>query len=198
MIAVGRPPSADTSPNNRSYSIPLDCSVGSQVPRRILEQVRAGVLDARCLGARQRVPTDEPLVVVDAVEHGPLDRADVADHAVARARKRLAHDAGQHPHGRAHEARLGARHRFGRPRRAALSMAPQLERALERARVGVVAAHLRPIDPRPRGQADRAPDQADAEKRDPGQGQAGVMARVSYRADSSLPTTAATRCTCST
>ena len=57
-----------------------------QVPGGVLEEIGAGVLDARRLRARQRVAADEARVV-DAPHERPLDRADVGHHAV-RPRRR--------------------------------------------------------------------------------------------------------------
>ena len=70
-----------------------------------------------------------------------------------------------------------------------------LERPLERARIGVPPGHDRALGAPPRGQADRASDQAHAEDGDPGHEVPGIVVQS---ADSSFPTVSATRCTCST
>ena len=57
-----------------------------QVPGGVGEQVGARVLDARGLGARQRVAADEARIV-DRAHHRALDRADVGDHAVRPGRR---------------------------------------------------------------------------------------------------------------
>ena len=118
-----------------------------QVPGRVLEQVGARVLDARRLRAGERMAADEPLRRrATPSTHEPLDRADVADDAVAAVRERLCRERRQRAHRRADEAHLGAvdrlRHRPGR----AVDRAP-LERARERARVRVVAGRPPPRPP---------------------------------------------------
>ena len=55
-----------------------------EVPGGALEEVLPGVLDARDLGARERVPADEALVLAGRADDGALGRADVRHGAVRR------------------------------------------------------------------------------------------------------------------
>ena len=65
------------------------CALGGrQVPGGAVEQVRARVLHARRLGARERVPADEALVGAGAGERRRLVEPTSRDHAVGRRRPR--------------------------------------------------------------------------------------------------------------
>ena len=95
-IAAGRAPSADISRYSRSYSRPLERSVG------VRYQVAPSNSSARAcstpsrLRAGQRMAADEPLVRRRArlrPPRRPLHGADVADDAVASVRERLARPA---------------------------------------------------------------------------------------------------------
>ena len=74
---------------------------GRQVPRRSLEQVRAGVFDPLGLGPRERVTADEALIGGGVREHA-LGGADIADDAVrAGGRKRRGDGCGKRADGAA-------------------------------------------------------------------------------------------------
>ena len=140
-----------------------------QVPGRALEEVLAGVLDARRLGARQRVAADEALVV-DRRDDRALRRADVGDDAVrpARAASTAPTVAGQRADRRGDERRVRAARApsasESRPRRRRRARAPRARRG-----VRVPAADVR-AEPLARGQPDRPADEPDAEDRDPSHG----------------------------
>ena len=94
-----------------------------------------------------------------------LGRADVGDHGgLAAAGERLGDQLGQRPDRRGAEDDGGIGDRLGDRARGAIERT-QLERPLERRRVAIEADHLG-VQPPPRGEPDRAADQADAEDRD--------------------------------
>ena len=142
------------------------------------------MLDARGLGARQRMAADEARVV-DRADHRALDRADVGHHAVRPGGgERLADRRRQHLDRSGHEREVRVRDRrlhgvAGLEHRAAG------DRRLARSRRRVVAAHVRP-EALAGGQADRAADQPDTDD--------GDLHAAALR---TLPATAAARSTCS-
>ena len=132
-----------------------------QVPARPVEEVGAGVLDPGGLGPGQRVAADESLVLAERGDEVALGRADVGDDRLGagglecRSSERL-----QSRHRRRAEHRVG----LGARRRDTLGAAiegAELDRALERRRIGVEPDHL-DAGTLPSGEPDRAPDQADA------------------------------------
>ena len=157
-------------PDERAVQALVERSLGrgprGEIPRRAVEEVGAGVLDARGLGARERVAADEARVIASA-DDGALGRADVGDRAVRRR-------AGQRLVDRAAERRRRARRRTRarrrqRPRRAAdaeCSIAPRASAASPTRAIGVEADDLR-VQARARRQPDRAADQPDADDGDP-------------------------------
>ena len=144
------------------------------------------MLDARGLGARQRVAADEALIV-DRGHERALGRADVGHHAGRRGgRQRLLHHARQRPHRRGDERRVGALHRLGGGAARHVDRAV-LERAVEDPGAGIEAADLG-AESLPGGEPNGPADQADTEDRDD----------QALTLDRTLPATAAARSTCST
>ena len=138
---------------------------GRQVPDRALEQVGAGVLHARRLGARDRVAAHEALVV-DRLDDAALDRADVGDHAVGPGRRQGGLDLGRQRADRgAAEAGLGAVERLVERAGRRVDRA-QLRGAGEPLGRAAEAGHLRAVHVLAGREPDRAADQADAEDRD--------------------------------
>ena len=112
-----------------------------QVPRRAVEQLGAGVLDARRLGAGERMAADEARVG-DGGDDRPLGRADVGhDAARAGVRQRLAHGARQRADRRGDERGVRAVQRLRRRRARGVEHTAR-ERRLEHAGCGVEAPHL--------------------------------------------------------
>ena len=136
-----------------------------QVPAGTLEEVLARVLHPRGLGARKRVAADEALIGAERRDYVALGRADVGDDRVGTAGvERRRGQLGQSADGRRAEDHVGALAGLSRRVSGHVEDA-QLERPLQRRRVGVEPDNLAPQAP-PRGQSDRAPDQADAEDGD--------------------------------
>ena len=80
-IAVGRAPMLASSRCRRSYSTPVVPPVGVRYQVAPVEEVLARVLDARGLGAGERMAADEALVARRLGEQA-LGGADVGDHAL--------------------------------------------------------------------------------------------------------------------
>ena len=133
-----------------------------QVPRRAVEEVRAGVRHAGRLGAGERVAADEA-VARDRPDERGLRRPDVADDRVRQrlaeradgVRQRVDGDAGDRDVGRADLGDAADR----------LVDRAALERDPQRLRAAVAADDVRP-QPAAGGHPDRAADQADADERD--------------------------------
>ena len=79
--AAGRAPSAGEQPVQALVERPARARGRRQVPGGAVEQLGAGVADARARGAGERVPADEALVV-GRLDDRALRRADVGDDAV--------------------------------------------------------------------------------------------------------------------
>ena len=132
----------------------------SQVPRGALEEVRAGVLDAGGLRARDRMAADEALVL-DMGGNAALRGADVGDDRLgAGTGQRLVHKGGKRPDGSAGEDRIRARHGLGGGSGRAVDR-PSIEGGPENLAVSVEARDLSATAPG--GEANRPTDQADAE-----------------------------------
>ena len=128
-IAAGWAPIADERAVQALVERARRCRPGRQVPGRAVEEVGAGVLDARGLGARERVAADEARVVA-AGDDRALGRADVADRAVAGAARA--------PRRRRRRARRRAPRRTRAPRRRPprRRSPPSLDRAARERRGG--------------------------------------------------------------
>ena len=82
---------------------------GRQVPGRAVEQIRPRVLDARALGTRERMPADEPRVVVCG-DDSPLRRSDIGHHTVLGGGPQdLADHVRERADGHRYEHRVGVR-----------------------------------------------------------------------------------------
>ena len=161
------------------------CGPGRQVPGGAVEQIRARVLGAGVLRARQRMAAHEPRVVVRGDDR-PLRRAHVGHDAVARrGRERGPDGRRKRADGHRHERCLGVVNgvvdRAGDPVDHA-AVAGGVERGRRDVKAGDGG-----IEPLACGQGDRAADQADAEDGDP---QTAAL-------ESALPATAAAARTCS-
>ena len=166
-IAAGRAPSADEQPVEPLVQDARGRRRRRQVPGRALEQIGAGVLDPRALGARQRMPADEPGVPMGGDDLA-LGRADVGDDAVRRRRRE--HVADRRP----------GSDRTGTATNAASASATAsadvggdaVDRAaLERGAAPPASLASKPVtvalEPLARRERDRAADQAEADDRDP-------------------------------
>ncbi len=157
---------------------------GRQVPAGPVEEILAGVLDARRLRAGERMAADEALVGGSAGE-GALGRADVRDHAVgSRGLQSRGHRVGQGADGSGDEHDLGACDGRVQADGPGVDRA-ELQGAREDVLVGVVSAHLGVRAP-PRRQADRAADQPDAKDRHP-HGACSAPRRIRRRSEPCRP-----------
>ena len=143
----------------------------SQVPAGALEELLPRALDARGLGAGQRVAADEAVGVAqrrDRRDERVLGRSDVGDDRVrARRLQRRRDEPGQRGDRRGAEDDVGTgarpRRRCRRPRRARRAR-PRGRRWRDSGSQPATAD----AEPVAGGEADRAADQPDAEDRDPG------------------------------
>ena len=149
---------------SRSYRTPEVTGVGVRYQVAPRTDRRARARRPR-LGARQRVPADEPRVVVGGDDRA-LGRADVGDDAVRGRRvQRLGDESGRPPTGTATNTASRPGDRLGDRARRARSSAPRSERALDRLRGAVVAGDRCAPSRSRRREPDRAADQPDAEDR---------------------------------
>ena len=129
-----------------------------QVPGGAVEEVLARVLDSGRLRPGERVAADEARVA-PRVDHRALGRADVGHHAALRRRaQHVAHHLGQAVDGHGDERGVGAVERVAEVAMGAVDR-PGSQRGVG---LRVDAAHGG-TQPRPRGQADRAPDEPHAD-----------------------------------
>ena len=161
------------------------------------------MLDAGCLRAGERVPADEPRrsssgrPEARALEHRALGRARRRSRrSPRRPRAPRARAPASAPTG-AHTKHASAPATASATVAHALSTAPRSSARCERIRVRVEAAAPRAPSTRARAASPIEPPIRPTPRSAILSGAAGVMS-VAQSADSSLPTTAATRCTCST
>ena len=155
--------------------MPLVRSVGVRYQVAPSNRSAARVLDARRLGARERMAADEPLEV--RVRRARDARAPSStarfveptsrDDAVAAALERRARDVRRpRPPGAQTKQTLRAVERLVDRLARGSSIAPSSSARSSARRIGSQPAHLAPSMRSPRGEADRAADQADAEDGD--------------------------------
>ena len=126
----GRAPTSTRSGAGARRAAPRSAARGVRYQTRALEQVGAGVLDARGLGARDRVARPRSARRRRARSERALGRADVGDHACPGPRRRARRARARAARPPARRRSTGLRPRA--PRRwlaAALSIAPQLASA---------------------------------------------------------------------